>query len=68
MTTINIITSLVTDNCCVCLEDKDIRARQFQNNQRALSLGSDDENELQKLNDFLLTLRNGGDDDDDCKP
>ena len=50
------------------LEDKDIRARQFQNNQRALSLGSDDENELQKLNDFLLTLRNGGDDDDDCKP
>ena len=24
MTTINIITTLVTDNCCICLEDKDI--------------------------------------------
>ena len=48
------------------LEDKDIRARQFQNNQRAFSLASDDNN-LHKLSDLLFTLQNGGD-DDDCKP
>lgn len=48
------------------LEDKEIRARQSQNNQRAFALASTD-NELQKLNDLLITIQNGGD-EDDCKP
>lgn len=49
------------------LEDEDIRTRQFQNNQRALSLANSEETDLQKLNDLLLTLHLGGD-DKDCEP
>tara|TARA_R100000808_G_scaffold2270_1_gene9316 strand:+ start:1497 stop:1724 length:228 start_codon:yes stop_codon:yes gene_type:complete len=47
------------------LEEADVRAHQFKNNQRALNLANDN-NELQKLNDLLITLQNGG--DEDCKP
>ena len=36
MTTINIITSLVTDNCCICLEDKDINYKCITCNQAKL--------------------------------
>lgn len=49
------------------LEEEDVRAHQRKNNQRALALAQDDNKELQKLNDFLLLIRNGGD-DEDCKP
>ena len=36
MTTINIITSLVTDNCCICLEDKDINYKCITCNEAKL--------------------------------
>ena len=49
------------------LEEDDVRAHQRKNNQRALALAQDDNNELQKLNEFLLLIRNGKD-DEDCKP
>jgi len=49
------------------LEEDDVRAHQRKNNQKALALAQDDNKELQKLNDFLLTIQNGGD-DEECKP
>lgn len=48
------------------LEEDDVREHQRKNNQKALALANDNNDDLQKLNDFLITLQNGGDDEEKC--